>query len=162
MKWPQLLGLALVLQSCLLSARAPTQFPDTPTVDFCELIKDSAVWDQKVVRVRATYFAAFEVAIFRDKECEGTVWATFDPTYDENTAPKVQRTFDYLMYPASEAGPQNMAVRLVVVGRFDGVKHTSTLPGGKTFSTGFGHLGGYDYQLNVLAIEEVRWSGWQL
>jgi hypothetical protein len=150
----------LVVASSSLAQQRPELVKATD-VDFCDLIHRPADYDQKVLRVKTLYIVGFEGSIFNKQDCGiGDIWVKFDAGYEKATDRKILQKFNKLTdtRPEKTAGggtnwPTRM-VEVVVVGRFDGVKRTHKL-GTSTRSQGFGHLGAFDSQFTVLAIEAV-------
>src|SRR4051812_7831273 len=67
--------------------------PEVLNVAYCELLRDPAAYNGKIVRVRATYRYGFEWSQFYCTDCsEGrTTWVDFDESYDLRTMPRVKR-----------------------------------------------------------------------
>ena len=128
-------------------------------VEFSALVSNPARYDQAVVRVSGTYTAAFEASVLRDTERGPQIWVQIDPDYGDSTDPRVLRVFQNLLGRREGHLTSQRSARVVFVGRFYGVKPTME-SNGRTLSAGFGHLKSYDYELEVLAVEEARWSPW--
>jgi hypothetical protein len=135
---------------------------DTPNVAYCDLIREPTAYDQKIVRVKVTYIVGFEASIMYDLTCGGkNTWVRFEPVSETATNRSVQKKFQRL----TDATPERTSdgginfpyrrVEVVWLGRFEGVKPAQKI-GEQTFSLGFGHLNGFDYQFNVQRIEEVK------
>jgi hypothetical protein len=156
----------LLLLASLASATAVAQteqdFSGVPTISYCDLVKEPASYDQKVVRVKAVYVVGFEGSLFYDAVCGGgNTWVKFDPSFEKATKSNILKRFRRLAdaSPIRTRGgginyPERM-VEILAVGRFEGVKPTYKL-GSRSYSSGFGHLNGYDFQFTVLSIEEVN------
>jgi len=80
----------------VLKARAAV-----PTVDYCELLREPAAYDKKVVRVKVLYVAGFEVAAFEHPSCdeERSTWVEFDRSESSCTDKKVRKAFDVIFNP---------------------------------------------------------------
>ena len=135
---------------------------DIPTIAYCDLVRDPTSYNQKIVRVKVTYIVGFEGSIMYDLACgRKDTWVRFEPTSETATNQKVLKKFRRL----ADASPErtrgsgiNYPVRrveVVWVGRFQGIKPAQRV-GERTYSSGFGHLNGFDYQFNVQRIEGVR------
>ena len=48
----------------------PTDPSKIPTVNYCDLVKNAADYDRKIVRLRAIYFTGFEKTYIYDSRCE--------------------------------------------------------------------------------------------
>jgi hypothetical protein len=136
--------LLLVLAGCLSASAPPTIHTELPVLAYCDLIADPVRYNEQVVRVRATYLSGFENSAFSADGCDHRTWVDFSPSYQTNTAKRVRETFASL----------DTATELVAVGVFTGVARTRVIFG-RTVHDRFGHLGGYDYHFELLAIESV-------
>jgi hypothetical protein len=164
MKVKRILPAALLLIVAGLTCEAQeTKIAEgIPTVAYCDLIREPAMYDQKVVRVKVTYIVGFEASVMYDLACgRKDTWVEFDPASETSTNPKVLKRFRRMANAQAErtrGGGINYPTRrveVVWVGRFQGIKRTQTF-GGQSRSFGFGHLNGFDYQFNVQRIEEVK------
>ena len=144
----------------LLTAQTGQRAFDVPTVAYCDLVKDAASYDQKIIRVRAVYFGGFESSVFYDGACRGReTWVNFDPAYQKSTEPKILDTYFRIVKASLDENSEGVYprwwVEILVVGRFEGVKRTHEYEG-KTYTSGFGHLDEFDYQLTILSIEDAK------
>ena len=153
-----LISALLFIQGCM-SASAPTQYLDTPTVGFSELVDNPIVFDHKIVRVSATYTCGFEASMLRVSESGAQVWVEFDSSFSNNTDPGVLRVFNSLLRRHRGKEFTTRSARIIAVGRFSGVKPIQRFPGLEV-PKGFGHLNSYDMMFTILAIEEAKWSPW--
>jgi len=97
------------------------------TVAFCDLLKNPQSFEQKRVRIKATYRYGFEWSELYCLNCRdmGLVWLDFDDTFDSLTKRKVKKKIKW-----SEKG---RTVNIVAVGKF--------------YAKGkYGHMGGYPYK----------------
>ena len=135
---------------------------DIPTVAYCDLVREPASYDQKIVRVKVTYVVGFEASIMYDLTCSRKdTWVRFESVSETATNRSVLQKFRRL----SDATPERTRdgginyptrrVEVVWLGRFEGVKPAQKI-GEQTFSLGFGHQNYYDYQFNVQRIEKVN------
>ena len=65
---------------------------EIPTVDYCELERNPAFYDQKTIRVRTIYVrSGSETSKLYDPHCQpgstwpGSTWVEFDPSYESRT-----------------------------------------------------------------------------
>lgn len=132
---------------------------EIPTVAFCDIVRQPALYDNKVVRIKAKYLVAFEGSVMSDTACEETAWVKFDSSVEKLTPRKVWKKFDRwtdvspihknnsITYPTGE-------VIVTWVGLFQGIKPAQKI-GKINLSLGFGHMNSYDFQFVVQKIEEV-------
>jgi len=160
-----LIILLLAVSSFTQSSASPPK-GEIPTVNYCDLIHNAASYDKKVIRVRALYVVGFEAAYLYDPVCTGEsgsddrAWVEYSDSFESSSNPKVAKQFHNLL-KSSKSNKYGLGrVEVLFVGKFDGVRQTSELKikDGKTFkfSVGYGHMNGYDYQITVDAIEEVK------
>jgi len=153
--------IVLAISSVLgcVSASGPSAYSDALVVDFSSLVDSPATYDQEIVRVRGTYTVGFEASVLRETERGPQIWVELDSTYPKSTDPKVLRAFRKLLHRREGSEFLDRSARVVVVGRFHGVKPTVEFRG-RTLTNGFGHLNAYDFKLTVLAVEVAKWSPW--
>ena len=85
---------------------------DIPTVAYCELVRNSASYNDKDVRVRAIFSSDFEKSVIAAPDCSlATTWLHIPPSYKSCATRKVQEKLD-----AVEWG---RGVDMVIVGRFE-------------------------------------------
>lgn len=143
---------------------------EIPTVSYCDLLRDPAKYDKKTVRLKVLYTRGFEISALGDPECDSqkSTWVEFDPASRQCTKTNIQTEFDKVFYPARKKqkgvierpGPERG--ELMMVGEFNGPKPGIPIgPEGKRVLTGYGHLGGFDYQFMIKCIEQVRPVPWK-
>jgi hypothetical protein len=116
------------------------------TVTYCELIKNAAAFDRKIVRVRAVYFNGFERMFFYDERCA----AGEAPRAPKNIPAEtwIEWDADYSRKDDSEEAKKYRAVRsgerkdATVVGRFYAARDINNTGSGK-------------YQLRVMRVEKI-------
>ncbi len=157
-----LLGVVFLALSCLSVAGQEQKPPqEIPTVAYCDLVREPALYDNKVVRVTANYFVAFEGSIMRDFACDGKdTWVEFDAAIEKSTPRKIWKKFDRW----TDASPvrnktggidhPSRQVNVTWVGLFQGVKRTQ-LFGKRTVPLGFGHMNGFSFQFIAQKVESV-------
>lgn len=112
---------------------------EIPTVTFCDLIKHTSDFKDKVVRVRVVHTVGFEWTAFKpiEKNCKESAWVELDKNYEQVPESKVTVKTDSKL-PAG----QTYSIKSVV---------------GKIYKGGkFGHLGSYKYQFVLQRTEEVE------
>ena len=151
----------LTFSSILLAAQTPEQNGEIATVSLCELTAHPERYHGKVVRVRGTYRTAFEAAIFENRQCEDKrVWVDFSGAVEERTDPRVLRRWSRAFRESEQPRCDNAIVYsafsadVTFIARFYGIK-PSTKVLGRTYTSGYGHLNAYDYELTVLEIDRV-------
>lgn len=116
------------------------------TVTYCELIKNAADYDQKIVRVRGIYFNGFERMFFYDEHCVKNE----PPTAGKNIPAEtwIQWDEDYKRKDDSDEAKQYRAVKsgerkdVTVVGKFHATRDINNTGSGK-------------HQLRVMRVEKV-------
>lgn len=119
--------LIVVFTICTPAQNAPAPEKPVQTVSLCDLVRSPRDFDQKRVRIQATYRYGFEWSELYCEDCldVGLVWLDFDTAFDESTDKKTRSRIKW-----SEKG---RTVNITAVGKFYAV--------GK-----FGHLGGYPFK----------------
>ena len=168
---------SLIVLALLLSALFPqhtksvhpAQATVIPTVDYCELLRDPASYDKKIIRLTALYVRGFEVAAFEHPQCDEarSVWVEFDQSEPSCTDKKITKAMQAIFNPPRKRkrgiieipGPARAA--LSAVGRFEGPR-----PGipvgteGRRIFTGHGHLSHYKYKFVVQCVEQIKAAPW--
>ena len=122
---------------------------DPPTVAFCDLVRDPARYDGKVVHTEAIVAVGFEVGIIYDPKCgdsEKRVWYDFDmSTYNENE--KGWKALRQLLFPKSEEqhGRYTGRAKATMIGRFDA-----------SDKNGYGHLNQYHFKFTIKRVERAE------
>ena len=117
-----------------------------PTVTYCELIKNVADYDRKIVRVRGVYFNGFERMFFYDEHCVKNEPPTAGKDIPAETW--IQWDADYSRKDDSDEAKQYHAVKsgermdVTVIGRFYGTRDINNMGSGK-------------YQIRVMRVEKV-------
>src|SRR5689334_526217 len=89
---------AVVFLVSLLSVTTVSQkrqrLAHLPTITYCQLVKNAASNDKKLVRVRGVYVVGFEGSLFDDATCDdGGTWVEFDPSFEAITKAKTLKAF---------------------------------------------------------------------
>ena len=129
---------------------SPLDLSKVPTVTYCELTRNAADHDRKIVRVRGIYFNGFERMLFYDEHCVNG---------EPPTAPKdipaetwIQWDDDYRLQDVSEQAKQYRAIKsgerkdVTVVGKFYGTRDINNTGSGK-------------YQLRIMSVEILSIPG---
>lgn len=136
------LAIPVLLTQCTLFGGRPGSEVDKPLkVSFCELVRNPALFNNKVVRTEAMYYWNRENESFHDSKCgDEYVWAEYDASYAMSDDP-MKKSLEQLpcAKPLCEA-------RL----RFVGLFQSSGGP--------YGHLDGYRFRLKIMRIENVKAS----
>lgn len=150
---------------------------EIPTIDYCELIRNPSLYDQKVVRVRATYVrGGTQTSNLYNFECDyhGSTWVEFNPTYESCTKRKevkrlVRMERDSLPYSKPHTSIviiTYLRAEVVFVGKFEAalpekVGEQINLPDFKsdsflsTVKTDYAHYFHYKHLLTVNCVEKV-------
>src|SRR5581483_613732 len=150
-----LTGLAVLSLSCA-GGKAPASHeflnahPELVDATYCVLTARPNQFDSRLVRTTATWGTAFELSVLKSAECPDRSkwsWTGADPSVlEQNSTPRVLRRFRTLR--------NSGLVQVTVVGVFHGPR-THLCAIGRQCRLGYGHLNGYDYQFDVLAIESA-------
>jgi hypothetical protein len=146
---------SVALGACTTMAPAP-MFSDVPTVALCGLSANREPYEGMLVRVQGRYRATLEGSFRSLPGCRTSVWVEFDRSFEANSDARVFHHFEQILSSrSSDTMSGDHAAKVTFVGRFDGkLRKPEVLPG-KVVELGYGHLGGWDAQLTVLAIERV-------
>ena len=161
--------LLMVLPPPQTRPSAPSQPPEIPTIDYCELLRNPDSYDKKIIRLRALYVRGFEVAAFEHPQCDEarSVWVEFDQSEPSCTDKKIRKAMQAIFNPPRKRkrgvmeipGPER--AELLAVGRFEGPR-----PGipvgteGRRVFTGHGHMNEYKYRFVVKCVEQVKAAPW--
>jgi hypothetical protein len=128
------------------SETEPLDLSKVPTVTYCELIKNSADYDRKIVRVRGIYFNGFERMFFYDERCvkgeppnapkdiPAETWIEWDGNYSRKDDSEEAKT-----YHAVKSGGRK---DVTIVGKFFGTRDINNTGSGK-------------YQLRIMRVEKI-------
>jgi hypothetical protein len=127
--------------------KCPTAVADhIPTVSFCELVHNPALYDRKVVRVKATFLIGAETRIIYDARCKEEAWVEFDYFFDECTDRKIRDSLWKLKAPDGE-------------GMFkDGIRESEITAVGLFVhgQEGFGHMNAYKFEFTIKWIDRIK------
>jgi hypothetical protein len=125
------------------------ELPDSstiPTITYCELIKNAAAYDRKIVRVRGIYFNGFERMFFYDDRCvkgeaprapkdvPAETWIEWDGDYSRKDVSDEAKK-----YHAVKSGER---ADVTVVGRFYATRDINNTGSGK-------------YQVRIVRVEKI-------
>lgn len=141
--------LSILFLSLTISAQeTENQSADIKTVDYCELRKNPDLYNGKTIRVSGIYDRGFEVSAFYNKACfenpyfsRHETWLWFFSRKKDCSDKKTAEIYETFL-----SGRAGNELEVTLVGMFNGSKE-----GG-----GFGHLGGYKFQLNVSCLEKAK------
>lgn len=140
--------LALGLVPVSAQSNKSSESTDIPTITFCELVQNPAVYDGREVRFRAKYLASFEVAAFGDPNCttkENRTWAEFDGISIKAAArPEIfQKLEKQILCGKCGEDKEWRETEMLVTAVFNAE------------DTGHGFLGEYRFMVTVKNIEEI-------
>ena len=104
MRAKRIIAALMLLAAACFGARAQERKDDdgVPTVAYCDLLRDPASYDLKVIRVKVMYMSAFEGSSMYDLACERKdSWVVFDKEVETSTDRKLLKKFRRL----SDASP---------------------------------------------------------
>jgi len=125
---------------------------EVPTVSYCELVRNPARYNQKLIRVHGVYqLAGGEYSNLYDPSClnnptarerlraQTETWVKFDDALESQTNPGTLKVFGQLrdFYGSAD---------VIVVGKFFGSEKHG----------GYGHLNSGRFRLDVIRIEHVQ------
>jgi hypothetical protein len=136
--------LILGLFTLAVSARSPStgisvshDSKEVPTVAYCDLIRNPAVYDKKEVRIKVVYRVGYEWEEVYCPDCfdlDGRTWVEFDEGIDSCTKRAVRRRIS-----AWEG-----TLSIEVIGEF------------QSSSGPYGHMGAYRYKFIVKCMEKAK------
>ena len=149
-----LFTLICLLSSCathetqLKEINEPPSYSSTikqaPTVPFCELIHDSARYDNRIVSTQAIFVRNMENEYLYDPSCESSnayVWTEFDPSY-VYTDEALKKKFNEMLCPTQPCPVGR--VQVTVVGRFEGPTQGP-----------YGHLDSYHLRFSLIRLQQA-------
>jgi hypothetical protein len=158
--------LVLVICLCFVfplnsAGQKKSQAKKIPTVDLCDLLDEKGIWNNKIIRVKSTYFRGFEGSLMRDSGCyDEAVWVRFGNSVEASTPREVWNQFELLtatkIEQTSDGGRYVTDPQVVVtwIGLFQSVK-AKQKNGKSDFRLGFGHMNRFDSQFTVRKIERA-------
>ena len=133
----------------------PTDSSKVPTVTYCDLIKNAAEYDRKIVRVRAIYFNAFERTYLYDERCE----IGQPPTAPEKVPAETWAEWDKTLVTKGDSDEAKLNLQLngfgrkdvTVIGRFNSTNAQSDANAPNLF----GHLNCCRFQFQIVHLEKL-------
>jgi hypothetical protein len=133
----------------------PLDLSKVETVSYCELIKNAAKYDHKIVRVRAIYFNEFERSYFFDETCE--IGKT--PTAPEKVPAETWAEWDKSLVTTgdSEEAILNSKLKsfgtkdITVIGRFNSTNEQND----PNAPNRFGHMGSCQFLFQIMRLEKI-------
>lgn len=133
----------------------PLDLSKVPTVTYCELIKNAADYDKKIVRVRAIYFNAFERTYLYDERCE----IAQSPVAPEKVPAETWAEWDKSLVTKGDSETAVLNRQLNGFGRKDvlliGKFNSSRAEGDANFPNLFGHLNCCRFQFQIMRLEKL-------
>lgn len=131
----------------------PLDSSKIPTVTYCDLIKNAADYDKKIVRVRAIYSSGFEQIYLYDDRCE----LNQPPSAPEKVPAETWAQWDKSFVSKGETDEAKLNRRLDGFGRKDvtviGRFHSTNEAGDSNAPNLFGHMNCCRFQLSIMRVE---------
>lgn len=117
-------------------------FSSMPVIAYCDLVRDSPRYENKIIRVRGRYSFNMENSTLDDPSCrreDAWTWVEAEPysKFDESTKPFYD-TYGAKMRAGGSAD-------VIFLGKFSGPN-----------DEGYGHLNCCRYQLSIMKVEEMK------
>lgn len=133
----------------------PLNSSKIPTVSYCDLIKNAADYDKKIVRVRAIYFSDFEKEYLYDDRCESSQ----SPSAPEKVPAETWAEWDKTFVSKGDSDEAKLNRQLNGFGRKDvtvvGMFHSTNEQGDPDAPNLFGHMNCCHYQFSVMRVESI-------
>jgi hypothetical protein len=133
----------------------PTDSSKIPTVTYCDLIKNAAGYDRKIVRVRAIYFNAFERSYLYDERCE----IDQPPTAPEIVPAETWAEWDKSLVTKGDSDQAKLNLQLNGFGRKDvtviGRFNSTNAQGDANAPNLFGHMNCCRFQFQIMRLEKL-------
>jgi hypothetical protein len=116
-----------------------------PTYSLCEIVRNPAKFDKKIVHTRAIFFSNTENQVLYDPDCDEddvSIWAAFGDSYTYSSE-ETKVAFNQLLCPTPSCLRGKVAVE--IVGRFD-----------STDNNGYGHLSAYRFRFVIMQIKRAE------
>jgi hypothetical protein len=134
---------------------SPSDLSKIPTVTYCNLIKNSAEYDKKIVRVRAVYFNEFERSYLYDETCE----ADQPLTAPEKVPAETWVQWDKSLVSQGDSDEAKLNRQLnsfgrkdvTIIGRFDSTNEQGDVNAPNLF----GHMNCCRYQFSIIRLEKI-------
>jgi hypothetical protein len=133
----------------------PLDLSKVETVTYCELIKNAAKYDHKIVSVRAIYFTSFEQMYLYDDTCEIGKTPTAPKKVPAETWAEWDKSF--VSKGDSEEAKLNGKLNgfgtkdITVIGRFNGINEQDDTDA----PIGFGHLNCCRFLFQIMRLEKI-------
>jgi len=132
----------------------PLDSAKIPTVTYCDLIKNSADYDKKIVRVRAIYFNGFEQIYLYDDKCE----LNQPPAAPEKVPAETWAQWDKSFVSKGDSDEAKLNRRLNGFGRKDvtvtGRFQSTNEQGDSNAPNLFGHMNCCRFQFSIMRVEK--------
>lgn len=133
----------------------PRDLSKIPTVTYCDLVKNAADYDKKIVRVRAIHFNGFEQIYLYDDRCEINQPSAAPDKVPAETWAEWDRSF----VSKGDFDEAKLNRQLNGFGRKDvtvvGMFHSTNERGDADAPNLFGHLNCCRFQLSIMRVEKI-------
>ena len=138
-----------------ITETVPLDWSKIPTVTYCDLIKNAAAYDKKIVRVRAIHFSGFEKDYIYDDRCE----IGQKPSASEKVPAETWAQWDKTFVSKGETDEAKLNRQLNGFGRKDvtvvGMFYSTNEQNDKNAPRLFGHMNCCRFQLSIMRVESV-------
>jgi hypothetical protein len=133
----------------------PPDLSKVETVSYCELIKNSARYNHKIVRIRAVYFTSFEQIYLYDDTCE----IGKPPTAPEKVPAETWVELDKSLVTTGDSEEAKLNGKLkgfgrkdiTVIGRFNSTNEQNDA----NAPNRFGHMGSCKFLFQIIRLEKI-------
>jgi hypothetical protein len=133
----------------------PPDLSKVESVTYCELIKNSARYNHKIVRIRAVYFTSFEQMYLYDDTCE--IGKT--PTAPEKVPAETWAEWDKSFVSKGDSDEARLNRELNGFGRKDvmviGKFNSTNEQNDENAPNLFGHMGSCRFQFQIMRLEQI-------
>jgi hypothetical protein len=122
-----------------------------PTIDYCELLRSPATYDQKVIRLNVVYIVGFETSTFDSSRCntQTSTWVEQGFLDRDCTNSEIRETLKKRLDAPPPSGTgfgswKPIITSLTVTGQFQGLR-----------AEGYGHMNAYTYSFTIQCVEQI-------
>lgn len=143
------------IETVNITETQPTDLSKIPTATYCELVKNAAEYDRKIVRLRVIYFIGFEKTYFYDSRCE----KDSAPEAPENVPAQMWAEWDKTLMTKGDSDEAKMNRQLNGFGRKDvtviGRFYSTNEQNERDAPNLFGHMNCCRFLFRIMRVEKV-------